>query len=176
MDCIVCVEKMTPSRVFTCPFCEYKCCKKCVSQYLLHTQDDPNCMNCRKRFDRDILAQLPKTFINNALKNHRENTLLDQQKSMMPSTQIYVNQEITRRQNQQVINQLNAQRNVLKRKLHEINRNIIIVQRQLVPPFEAYFGVQHNLAYHRTEYLPSFFAYSLFLTYNHTNEDCVLCH
>jgi len=95
-------------------------------------------MNCKRLWDREILVQLlPKTFVNNDFKKHRENMLLERETAMMPATQTHVNQEIQRRKNVKLLTELQNERLKLKRKLAEINNACFHVQRNLNPPLET---------------------------------------
>ncbi len=134
--CPICIENITQSKKFTCTFCNYVTCTKCVQTYLTSTPDDANCMNCKRLWNREILSLLPKSFINKDYKKHRENTLLERETAMMPSTQAYVEQEIQRRKNIKLLESLNKERIQLKRKLNELNSTCIQVQRNLNPPLE----------------------------------------
>jgi hypothetical protein len=69
--------------------CGYDVCFECSKQYLLGSTMDPHCMNCRKAWDDEfIYSQFPKTFVCQDLKKHREDVLLDREKSLLPATQV----------------------------------------------------------------------------------------
>lgn len=108
-----------------------------MQTYLTSSADDPNCMNCKRMWDRETLtSMLPKKFINGDLKIHRENMLLERETSMMPSTQAYVEQEIQRRKNYDLLQKIQTERYNLKRKLNELNRTCFEISRNLNPPLE----------------------------------------
>lgn len=120
MECQVCVGAMTPKQQVKCGFCEYVACSQCVRQYLCSVYENPHCMNCRHERTRDIMLQyLPRTFVIKDYKGHRENVIFERERSMMPSTQVYVDQELQRRQNVKLLASLKKERNELKRKLDE---------------------------------------------------------
>jgi len=74
-----------------CHFCDYNTCLSCFKKYCLSTSNEPNCMNCNKKWNREFLYTfLPKSFLNNELKKHQEDYLLEQEISLLPSTQIYL--------------------------------------------------------------------------------------
>lgn len=136
-SCPICIEDIAPSRVCVCPFCEYTTCKSCLSRFLLSTADDPNCMNCHRTFDRDVLIDmLTQKFVNQDLKKHREAVLLERETAMMPSTQPYVNQELQRRKNTEVYAEMQAERRALKRRIFELDRACWELQQQSTPPLE----------------------------------------
>lgn len=137
MECPICIEKITPSKRVECNLCNYVACSKCIQTYLLHSADDPHCLKCKRIWDREALFNyLPKAFINSDLKKHRENMLLERETAMMTSTQPYVEQEIQRRNNVEVLMKLQNERNILKKKLNEINRACFDVQRNINPPLQ----------------------------------------
>ena len=137
IECPICIEKMTKSKEVKCNFCNYTACQKCTETYLTSSADDPNCMNCKRLWDREhLLKLLPKVFVNGELKKHRENMLLERETAMMPTTQPYVEQELKKRQNQVLLNKLNLERQRLKRKLHDINRLHYDVQMNLIPDID----------------------------------------
>ena len=92
--CNVCCEALNNStrKAVTC-FCDFTACRECTQRYLLDSITDPHCMSCRKAWDREFLdSRLTGKFINQDLKIHREKVLLDIEKSMLPATQVYVEQ------------------------------------------------------------------------------------
>lgn len=92
-SCPICCELYTSNtrKKITCNFCSYKCCISCYKKYCTSTLNDPHCMSCKKKWSREFLYSFfPKIFINNDYKKHQENLLLEREKSMMPSTQIYI--------------------------------------------------------------------------------------
>ena len=136
--CPICIEIITPSKYVECGFCNYTCCSDCVKQYLLSIVDDANCMNCKRIFDRETLLKiLPKTFIQNGYKKHRENVLLERETAMLSATQPYVDQEIQRRKNLEVLDNLNKQRLQLRQQIQEIDRTCRMIQMQVVPPLDV---------------------------------------
>lgn len=63
------------------------CCVDCVQKYTLSSIQDPHCMGCRATWNIDILmAACSATFIKTHYKKHREQVLLDRQKSLLPIT------------------------------------------------------------------------------------------
>lgn len=69
-----------------CNYCLGNACRACVRQFLL-SQTDPQCMHCRRPWMRDFLVTvLPATFINTELKAHRQNTLFDLERALLPGT------------------------------------------------------------------------------------------
>ena len=95
MDCSICCEKYNKStrKPILCTYCDNTYCYQCTKRYLLESHEDPHCMNCRHQWNREYLDSIfPKVFMNKELKRHRENVLLEREKSLLPSTQGAVEQ------------------------------------------------------------------------------------
>lgn len=98
--CNVCLEHFNKSThaPIMCPFCHFDSCSKCTERYLCETSQDAHCMSCRKGWSREILAtRFSQKFVSKDYKTHREQVLLDREKSLMPATQPYVELEMRAR-------------------------------------------------------------------------------
>ena len=70
-----------------CPSCDYPVCRACTRIYLLGTMDLPHCLNCKNRWELDVLTRNTlKSFVNGDYKEHRKKMLMDHEKSRMPET------------------------------------------------------------------------------------------
>jgi len=108
MDCVICCESINGSNpVVKCDFCDFETCNRCTERYLLESHDDAHCMNCKKGWPADILhKKMTKVFITKKYKNHREDVLLDRERSLLPQTQPDVEAELQRRERVSLINQM----------------------------------------------------------------------
>ena len=91
-DCGVCCEKFTSTtrKQVSCGWCDFLVCTACTQRFLLELPDGPSCMNCKHQWDREFLeTKFTKTFINGALKKHREEVLFEIEKGLLPETQPY---------------------------------------------------------------------------------------
>lgn len=91
--CPTCCERYTASlrRKAACPFCPYAACTACVRRFLLSSFDDPHCMSCRRAWNPEFIdGLLTRAFRDGPLKKHREDVLLDRERSMLPATQPFV--------------------------------------------------------------------------------------
>jgi hypothetical protein len=130
MDCTICCE--TTPKFVQCIFCEFSACTSCTRRYLTDTESDPHCMNCKKQWSRDIIdSSFPKSFVNNELKKHRENVLLDREKSLLPSTQPEVERELHKRKYHTIIENLYECRRKLTNELAMITDQIRDAHHQL---------------------------------------------
>lgn len=92
-SCEICCEifNITTKKKIKCNFCNYPVCASCFKKYIMSNSTEPNCMSCKKKFSREFLTSyLTKHFINNDFKKHQEELLFEQEMSMMPSTQVYL--------------------------------------------------------------------------------------
>lgn len=95
-ECSVCVETFNKStrKKIECNFCSFSSCRCCVSRYLLENSADPHCMSCKHEWNPEfMLLQFPKTFMNKTYKTHRENVLLEREKSLLPSALVVLESE-----------------------------------------------------------------------------------
>ena len=100
VECPICIEPVSASKKVSCPFCSYTTCRGCMEQYVLSAMDDAACMNpeCKRRFDREVMCSMfTNSFITGRYKAHRENVLLDRERSMLALTMPYVELERERR-------------------------------------------------------------------------------
>jgi len=91
--CDVCCEKINKinHKEVKCPFCDLTSCRSCSQKYLLSTFEDPHCMGCKTRWNREFVDSFcTKYFRNVDLKRHRENVLFEREKALMPQTQVEV--------------------------------------------------------------------------------------
>ena len=87
-ECFVCCSKRLNH--ITCPFCNGYSCNDCNEKYIL-TTPNPKCMSCNKEWNYDFLrSNFTKTFMNNKYKKYKENLLFDIEKSLLPNTQIAI--------------------------------------------------------------------------------------
>lgn len=122
LTCSVCYD--TINKLVTCCHCQYQTCKTCNERYLLESHNEPHCMRCNVQWSRKFLGDnFTSKFVNCTLKEHREKILFDRERSMLPTTQIYVerfkkaealNNDIDKIT--QMINELYYQRDTLRNK------------------------------------------------------------
>jgi len=96
--CQICDENVNESsrKLIDCPYCSFSACRRCCETYLLN-ESIVKCMNndCNREWARQHMTEkFTKTFINNALKKHKEQVLFEQETALLPSTQPLVEQMI----------------------------------------------------------------------------------
>ena len=116
MTCAICCESYNKvvRKSTTCPFCDFGCCVSCLKQYFLGLANEPHCMSCNRGFLREHLVKLlPKSFIENEYKRHRENVLWEREKSMLPATQARLEIDLAKQKFTDAIVVLSQERNKL---------------------------------------------------------------
>ena len=143
MDCQICCEKLNKSTRLPvkCNYCEFTNCRSCFQRYLLDSNIDAHCMNCKKIFTRDFLTDnCTNLFITKNLKTHRENILLDREKSLLPATQPYVVLEKERRRIDAQLSQL-----------YRDQENLRILMREKTNQVNHLYAHRRNLRLENTE-------------------------
>jgi hypothetical protein len=98
MECSICCEKFNKSThlLVDCKGCDDSAdpvCRKCSQTFILGSSNDPCCMLCKSKWDREFINKyLTKSFINTKLKEHTENIFMDREISKLPDTQVYAQQ------------------------------------------------------------------------------------
>lgn len=129
--CSICCEKINVSnrKDVICLYCDYVACRECIKQFLLVNINEPNCMNCKKIWNREFLCNnFTKAFINKDYRDYREQLLLDKEKALLPATQIIVEAMRNKEQLQKLLYNYLIEVNIKKDEFHEkikINDNII---------------------------------------------------
>lgn len=84
-ECSVCCDEEVS---VTCPKCAYKICNSCMRRYTLDNALQPKCMNCSMPHDRAFLMrQIGANFVNKDLKEKKEESLFELERSLFPQTQ-----------------------------------------------------------------------------------------
>jgi Hom_end-associated Hint len=86
--CPICIEEYTQRlrKEVICPYCNYTTCVLCMKQHILN-QKSPNCMSCHIEFNREFVdLNMTKAFRTKELPLHRENVLVEREKSLLIET------------------------------------------------------------------------------------------
>ncbi len=96
MECSICCETFNKSNRLKvdCKGCDGMevgwACRTCCQTYITTNQKEASCMFCKSTWDRDFCNNnLTKKWVGNEYKIHLENILVEQQISLLPSTQPY---------------------------------------------------------------------------------------
>ena len=127
-ECNICVEKYnkTVHLKCDCPHCGYSSCRKCIQEYILTVEEYTiSCMNCKKHWTIDTVDNfITKSFRTHELKQHRENILMDRERSLLPATQPEVQRVIKINEYKDLLKTCNNQRRELNKQIDEINQNL----------------------------------------------------
>lgn len=128
-SCAVCIEEFTKQphkKRAKCPYCDVAACTTCTQKYLLSSTEDPHCMGCRKAWTREVMDSiLLTTWLNGEYKKHRENVLLDREKSRLPAAQLII-------ERQKRVAEYMPQRNALNAEIVELQARINTLLQQVV--------------------------------------------
>ena len=122
--CAICTEKYNKStRCKTeCDYCNFQACNSCWQTYFLN-ETTPKCMNkdCEKEWTTyQMRRKFTQVFMNTKYKKHTEDVLYEKEKSLMPATQLVIENQIQIEKRIERIEQITNQINELlsrKRKL-----------------------------------------------------------
>lgn len=132
--CSVCIETFTkqPQRKQAkCRYCDIKACVGCTQKYLLSVTEDAHCMGCRKAWDREVLDDiLLTTWLNGDYKAHRENILLDRERSRLPAAQLIIErQKRVEEEHMPIRNQIMVQIQEKERELNALRQRLWLQMR-----------------------------------------------
>jgi len=126
--CTICCEEMTKYQTCLCIFCNFSCCKTCFKRYTIEKEAEASCMGCGTIFSIEHLeTMVTKKWINEDYKVMKTNLLMDREKSMLPEAQIAVQAEITKRENIEIRNKINEEKQKLYQKIKEMDEQIVMV-------------------------------------------------
>lgn len=131
-DCPICCYNFTDMlrKPIECNICNYSVCTKCIKTYLLGSYKDPHCMKCNVAWNREFVDEmLSKSFRTSDLRKHRENILVDREKSMLPATIHLVEEELQKRKTLKEIDDIQKEKARLFRQLQELEETIRDKQR-----------------------------------------------
>jgi len=98
MNCSICVERFNRSNhaPITCVGCPAVVCASCTETYLLMTNENAHCMNCRIGWTRETLDSCGLTvkFVRTTYKKRREDVLFERERGLMPATQPHVEKRV----------------------------------------------------------------------------------
>jgi hypothetical protein len=117
MECIICTEKYNKSKhsQTECDYCKFQACNSCWQIYLLN-ENTPKCMNneCGKEWTfHQMRRKFTQVFMNTKYKKHTEEVLYEKEKSLMPATQLIIENQIQIEKRIQEIEEINAKMNEL---------------------------------------------------------------
>jgi len=89
-ECEICCNEYNQStrKKVDCQHCHYTACSGCLRHFMLSSYQEPHCMKCKTAWSREFwMEAFPKVFVHDEFKKHRENILLEREKSLLPLSQ-----------------------------------------------------------------------------------------
>ncbi len=126
-ECFICIEPMNKStrKRVECGSCDYSACRECYKHYLININDNPHCMSCKGEWNHvAMIEKFDKSFVNIGYKQHRENVLVDRERSKMVATQPYVEQILLNGVIRKDIEKMEKEKRAIEVKIQELHSNI----------------------------------------------------
>lgn len=120
---ICCNAPNNSSRLMVaCPFCNFEACRTCHQTYLLN-EPISICMSCKKEWSREFLRkQFTAAFLNKPYRIHLEEVAFEQEKALMPETQLEVERIIKRAEIKVKLDEIDMQIRELKREKYFLQK------------------------------------------------------
>ena len=123
--CPICISSYTSTvrQKIKCPFCPSVSCRSCTQQFLLSSLAEPSCYTCKREWNREFIdLHCTMAFRKGALKLHRRKVLVDREKALLPSMQVYVEATVNK-------NKAWAELHAISPKLNEVHQEKIRLDR-----------------------------------------------
>lgn len=136
--CPICISPYTSTvrQKIKCPFCPSASCRSCTQQFLLSSLAEPSCYTCKREWNREFIdLNCTMAFRKGPLKLHRRKVLVDREKALLPSMQIYVEATANRNKALAELNQISPKLNAAYLEKIRLDRNFSASQTE--EQFEA---------------------------------------
>lgn len=135
--CVICCGKINKStqKEIKCDICEFVACLLCIKRYILDSNTDYHCMNCRNKWNRSILVdKLPQSFIKGELREHEEERIVNLEKARLPLAQTIAEERIKCSKLNEILS--------LQRSMDDFQDNLY--QKELMNMIAKNFGIDLN--------------------------------
>lgn len=125
--CNVCTETLNKSNRIDvkCGFCDYVACKECYKHYLLDSNLNAHCMNCKREWDlKTMVSKFDRKFLDTNYKQHRGNILVEREKGLMVATQPLVEIQILRDKTNAEIKKLRSAEKKIRYEIIELMHSL----------------------------------------------------
>lgn len=129
-DCNICCEKLNKGhrKEVKCPYCDFICCLSCFKRYLLDSTD-LDCMSCHKELSLNFIKETtPKNFHNGEYREKRAKDLLSKEKSLLPSTQPFVERLLEQKKNEEELKNLLLIQKQLQENLKNVKNRVSVLR------------------------------------------------
>ena len=92
LSCEICTEPYNQQRrkQLSCTTCSLHACVSCHERYNLDSGLEPHCMQCKKNWDTEFMVSQFSWTVLNRFKKHKEQKLIQFEKTYIPETQLYL--------------------------------------------------------------------------------------
>jgi len=126
--CEICCENYTKVRriKITCS-CDAKICKKCIQYYLTTIDREPECMKCKKPYDRRFISDhLDPSYLKGTLRKHEKKLIIDGEMSKMLETQKHVQAYLAQKKyNEEYTKLIQKERELIDKIKTEIRNELV---------------------------------------------------
>ena len=137
-SCPICTDPFTvvTRRALECPSCHYRVClpraRKCL---LISPSVLPGCVSCKGYFNGAFLdSQFSAAWLNGPYRHRRGEKLADQERSLLPHTQVAATAEKERREHEKVRQEVFVEVAALRRQLQDATRRYETARQGGPPP------------------------------------------
>lgn len=139
--CCANIYNNTFRKELKCPYCPWTSCNMCCRQYIL-TKAIPQCMDCKSVWTDDFLFTVfPKTWVDNDLREHLDEVLVQQEKSLFPLAVA----EIEKDQLEQKRKSVQCKRVHTENLLERITQRCIKLKTQIALFNKVYDSIEYEL-------------------------------
>jgi hypothetical protein len=132
-ECNICGDEYTMKTSITCPYCKFRCCKKCFDTYLLTTPGDTKCMSCKQVYDLDTVFKLCNKTTYKKYTDYKFEQVVQKDKSLFQESLIEIERDNLRKKAERIMSlghkfrEVQAVFDLLQTKMldiHNIDQNI----------------------------------------------------
>lgn len=132
--CPICLDPYTATirKSIECPQCHEKTCSKCIEKHILSIIEDPHCAHCRFAWSRAFLGTFcTQTFLTKTYYAHRQEILINREKSYLPQLMVAAEAELEARKVEQEITRSYKKEDKIRREYEMIIRQFEAERSQL---------------------------------------------
>ena len=127
MSCNVCIENFNRSSCYPidCNFCDFRACRRCYETFLLSTNKNAHCMNCKHEWDyKNLLNLFTRKFIDGVYKKHMEVILFNLERELLSATQPIVDEQKRQKKIKAQIKELQDQVRNLNKQINSYKKEL----------------------------------------------------
>jgi hypothetical protein len=125
-SCSVCMDNYTSiiRKKCICKYCNSATCSKCIERYLLERHEDAHCLHCRVNYNDSALLEIcTKTYLQHTYFKHRQDVLVNRERSNLPGLQDVAIEERNKRAGDVKIAEINKEIKSIDQDIRNILEN-----------------------------------------------------